>query len=90
MLEIIKQLALDAAEKGADFCTIVFMLSLYDLHAFQLSFAPLPGAFEPGPGMVFPQPRPLHSGHSLHFGPICFRASASTSLYVISLSPICF
>ena len=67
--------------------TIVFMLSLYGRHAFQLSFAPLPGAFEPGPGIVFPQPRPLHSEHALQLGAMFFHACSSTSLYVILLSP---
>jgi hypothetical protein len=48
-------------------------------HAFQLSFAPFPGAFEPGPGMVFAHASPLHSGHTLQFGPMFFLAFASTS-----------
>ena len=34
-------------------------------HACQLTFAPFPGALEPGPGRVFPQPSPLHSGQAL-------------------------
>jgi hypothetical protein len=63
------------------------MLSLYGRHAFQLSFAPLPGAFEPGPGIVFPQPRPLHSEHALQLGAMFFHVCSSTSLYVILLSP---
>ena len=40
--------------------------------------APLPGALEPGPGMVFPQARPLHTGQALQLGPMCFLASIRT------------
>ena len=59
---------------------MVSMLSLMPRQAFQLSFAPLPGDFEPGPGMRLPQARPLHSGQTLQFGPMFFFAFARTSL----------
>ena len=46
------------------FGAMVSMFRHQRRHARQLSFAPLPGAFEPGPGIVLPQPRPLHSGQA--------------------------
>ena len=52
--------------------------SLICCHAFQLSWAPLPGALEPGPGMVLPQAKPLHTGQALQLLPMFFLASAKT------------
>ena len=49
--------------------------------AAQLSCAPFPGAFEPGPGSVFAQASPLHSGQALQLR-IVFLAFSSTSRYV--------
>ena len=65
---------------AVSFGAIVSMFRLQRRHARQLSFAPLPGAFELGPGIVLPQPRPLHSGQTLHFGPMRSRARCKTSL----------
>ena len=45
---------------------------------FQFSCAPFPGALDPGPGRVFPQPSPLHSGHTLQLRMV-FLAFSRTS-----------
>ena len=62
------------------FGAMVSMFRHQRRHARQLSFAPLPGAFEPGPGIVLPQPRPLHSGQTLQCGAMRARARCNTSL----------
>ena len=62
------------------FGAMVSMFRHQRRHARQLSFAPLPGAFEPGPGIMLPQPRPLHSGQTLQRGAMRARARCSTSL----------
>ena len=62
------------------FGAMVSMFRHQRRHAHQLSFAPLPGAFEPGPGIVLPQPRPLHSGQTLQRGAMRARARCKTSL----------
>ena len=62
------------------FGAMVSMFRHQRRHACQLSFAPLPGAFEPGPGIVLPQPRPLHSGQTLQRGAMRARARCKTSL----------
>ena len=54
------------------------MFSRISCHAFQFAFAPFPGAFEPGPGIVLPQASPLHSGQALQLR-IVFRAFSRTS-----------
>ena len=60
----------------------VSKFSRMSFQACQFTCAPLPGAFDPGPGRVFPQPRPLHSGHALQFR-IVFLAFSRTSPYVM-------
>ena len=41
--------------------------------------ATVPVPLAPGPGMVLPQARPLHTGQALQLGPLQVRAAARTS-----------
>ena len=67
-----------SAVSGSKFSWIVSMFSRTSRQASKLRIATVPLPLAPGPGIVAPQARPLHTGQAWQ-GPICPRAACKTS-----------